>query len=68
MWFLPSYSPGMNLMKGAFSKAKAPSKKAAARTKEALIEAIAESSAAVTLEDARGWYAHSGHAARHRSL
>ncbi len=36
-------------------------KKAAARTKEMLIEAIAESMAVVTPENARGWFAHSGY-------
>ncbi len=36
-------------------------KKAVARTKEVLIEAIAEALAVVTPENARGWFAHSGY-------
>ncbi len=64
VWFLPSYSPEMNPIEEAFSKVKALLKKAAARTKEALIEAIAGALAAVTPEDAAGWFAHSGYGTR----
>ena len=60
-WFLPSYSPELNPIEGAFSKMKALLKKAAVRTEEALVEAIAQALAAVTPEDARGWFAHSGY-------
>ncbi len=67
-WFLPSYSPDMNPIEEAFSKVKALLKKAAARTKEALIEAIAGALAAVTPEDAAGWFAHSGYGTRDLSL
>ena len=42
VWFLPSYSPDLNSIEEAFSKVKALLKKAAARTKGALIEAIAQ--------------------------
>ena len=41
-----------------FSRVKALLKKAAARTREALLEAIAEALSAVTPEDAQGWLAH----------
>jgi transposase len=68
VWFLPSYSPDLNPIEEAFSKVKALLKKAAARTKEALIEAISEALGAVTLEDARGWFVHSGYELQDLSL
>ena len=68
LWFLPSYSPDLNPIEEAFSKVKALLKKAAARTKEALIEAISEALGAVTPEDARGWFVHSGYEPRDLSL
>ena len=68
LWFLPSYSPDLNPIEEAFSKMKALLKKAAARTKEALIEAISEALGAVTPEDARGWFVHSGYEPRDLSL
>ncbi len=58
LWFLPSYSPDLSPIEEAFSKVKAFLKKAAARTKEALLEAIAEALRAVTLQDVEGWFAH----------
>ena len=64
MWFLPSYSPDANPIEEAFSEVKALLKKAAAHKKEALIEALA----AVTVEDARGWFTHSGYGLGYRSL
>lgn len=69
VWFLPSYSPDLDPIEEAFSKMKALLKKAAARRKEALIEAISEAlRRAVTPEDARGWFAHSGYEPRDPSL
>jgi transposase len=69
VWFLPAYpSPYLNPIEEAFSKIKALLKKAAARTKEALIGAMAQALAAVTPEDAQGWFAHSGYGPRDRSL
>jgi len=68
VWFLPGYSPDLNPIEEAFSKVKALLKKAAARTKETLIEAIAEALAAATREDARGWFVHSGYAPWGRPL
>lgn len=68
-FFLPAYSsPDLNPIEEAFSKVKALLKKAAAGTKEALMEAMAGALAAVTPEDARGWFAHSGYELRDRSL
>jgi transposase len=68
LWFLPAYSPDLHPIEEALSKTKARLKKAAARTRGALIEAMAEALAAVTPEDARGWFAHSGYGSRDRRL
>ncbi len=56
--FLPSYSPDLNPIEEAFSKVKAILRKAGARTREALVEAMAEALSAVTPEDAMGWFKH----------
>jgi transposase len=59
--FLPSYSPDMNPIEEAFSKIKQLVRKAGTRVREALVEAIARALAAVTAEDAAGWFAHAGY-------
>ena len=59
--FLPSYSPDLNPIEEAFSKIKQLVRKAGARTREALVEAIGRALAAVTLEDAAGWFIHAGY-------
>jgi len=66
--FLPSYSPDLNPIEEAFSKIKGIVRKAGARTREALVEAIARALAAVTPEDAAGWFAHAGYGLQDRSL
>jgi transposase len=60
--FLPSYSPDLNPIEEAFSKIKSIVRKVGARTREALVEAIGRALAAVTPEDAAGWFAHAGYA------
>jgi transposase len=59
--FLPSYSPDLNPIEEAFSKIKALVRKEGARVREALVEAIGRALAAVTPEDAAGWFAHAGY-------
>jgi transposase len=59
--FLPSYSPDLNPIEEVFSKIKNIVRKAQARTREALVEAIALAISALTLEDVMGWFAHSGY-------
>jgi transposase len=67
--FLPSYSPDLNPIEEAFSKIKQLVRKVGARTREALfLEAIARALAAVTPEDAAGWFAHAGYQARDQPL
>jgi transposase len=59
--FLPSYSPDLNPIEEAFSKIKALVRKEGARVREALVEAIGRALAAVTIEDAAGWFPHAGY-------
>jgi transposase len=59
--FLPSYSPDLNPIEEAFSKIKNLVRKAQARTRGALVEAIASAISALTLEDVAGWFAHCGY-------
>ncbi len=66
--FLPSYSPDLNPIEEAFSKIKGPVRKVGARTREALVEAIERALAAVTAEDAAGWFAHAGYEPQDQSL
>ena len=54
VWFLPSYSPDLNPIEEAFSKIKGSLRKAAARTRDASVEAIAEALSAVTPKDVGG--------------
>jgi transposase len=61
LWFLPAYSPDLNPVEEAFSKVKARLRKAAARTREALVEAMGEALSSVTPQDAEGWFAHCGY-------
>ena len=61
LWLLPSYSPDLNPIEEAFSKMKTLLKKAAARTREALLEAISRALSTVTPEDAEGFFSHCGY-------
>jgi transposase len=59
--YLPSYSPDYNPIEEAFAKIKNLLRKAAARSKEALVEAIAVALSAITAEDVRGFFEHAGY-------
>ena len=59
--YLPSYSPDYNPIEEAFAKMKNLLRKASARTKEALVEAIGAALAAVSAKDARGFFEHAGY-------
>jgi transposase len=61
LWFLPAYSPDLNPIEEAFSKVKGHLRRAAACTREALVEAMGEALSAVTPRDAEGWFAHCGY-------
>ena len=58
---LPAYSPDFNPIERAFAKLKALLRKAAARTREALVEAMGRALDAVTARDVRGWFARRGY-------
>ncbi len=59
--YLPAYSPDYNPIEEAFAKIKYLLRKAAARSKEALVEAIGAALSAVTAADARGFFEHAGY-------
>ena len=59
--FLPAYSPDLNPIEKMWSKVKAWLRAAKARTATALNKAIASALAAVTSEDAAGWFASCGY-------
>ena len=59
--YLPSYSPEYNPIEEAFAKIKGLLRQAAARTKEALVEAIGAALSAVSAQDARGFFEHAGY-------
>jgi transposase len=59
--YLPPYSPELNPIEEAFSKLKALMRKAGARTREALLEAMGRALDAVTTSDARGFFEHRGY-------
>jgi transposase len=68
LWFLPAYSPDLNPIEEAFSKVKAYLRKAAARTRDALVEAMGQALSAVTPRDVAGWFAHCGYRFRGQPL
>ena len=59
--YLPPYSPDLNPIEEAFSKVKEMLRRAEARSREALIEAIGKALRAVSSHDARGFFAHRGY-------
>ena len=61
MIYLPAYSPDYNPIEEAFAKIKNLLRKAAARSKEALVEAIGLALSAVTVADVRGFFEHAGY-------
>ena len=61
LWPLPAYSPDLSPIEEGFSKLKSGLRRVGARTREALIEAIAEGLDAITPGDARGFFTHCGY-------
>ena len=59
--FLPPYSPDLNPIEEAFSKVKGLLRRAGARTRKALIEAMGRALDAVTAEDTQGFFEHCGY-------
>ena len=61
MVYLPPYSPDLNSIEQAFAKVKGLLRKARARTREALIEAMGAALSAVSDRDASGSLGHRGY-------
>ena len=59
--FLPPYSPDLNPIEEAFAKVKALLRRAGARTRETLVEAMGRALEAVTVRDAHGFFEHCGY-------
>lgn len=59
--FLPGYSPDFSPIEETFSKLKAYLRRAGARTREALEEAICQALLTVSAQDACGWFSHCGY-------
>jgi transposase len=61
--YLPSYSPDFSPIEEAFGKIKCLMRKAEARSREALLEAMGTAISAITDQDARGFFEHCGYRA-----
>src|SRR3712207_4209860 len=59
--YLPSYSPDYNPIEEAFSKIKELLRRACARSREALVEAMGEALSAISSRDAWGFFEHAGY-------
>jgi transposase len=59
--YLPPYSPDFNPIEQAFSKVKDLMRRAEARTREALLEAMGVALSAVSARDAQGFFGHCGY-------
>jgi len=59
--YLPSYSPDLNPIEPSWAKVKGKLRQAAARTADALHKALGPALDAITPQDARGYFRHSGY-------
>lgn len=59
--FLPAYSPDFSPIEETFSKLKTFLRRAGARTREALQDALCQALLTVTAQDAHGWFGHCGY-------
>ncbi len=66
--YSPPYSPDFNPIEEAFAKIKGLLRKAKARTRLALVEAMGTALSAVTAMDARGFFGHCGYRRMVQSL
>ncbi len=60
--YLPRYSPDLNPIEPAWAKVKGLLRKVAARTVEAVHAALGPALAAISKEDAKGFFRHAGYA------
>ena len=61
LWYLPAYSPDLSPIAAAFAKLKTRLRRAQARTREALEQAITAALPQITGADARGYFTHCGY-------
>lgn len=61
LWFLPPYSPDLNPIEQCWSKIKTALRAAAARSQEALDQAVTCALDSVRAKDARGWFQWCGY-------
>ncbi len=66
--YLPPYSPDFNHIEQAFSKIKGLLRKAEARSREDLVDALGKAISAISANDARGFLEHCGYAMPVQSL
>ncbi len=66
--YLPPYSPDLNPIEEAFSKVKGLMRRAEARTREGLVEAMGRALEAVSARDARAFFEHRGYCAMGQPL
>ncbi len=59
--YLPAYSPDYNPIEEAFSKVKNLLRRASARTKKTLVEAMGAALSAITAAEALGFFEHAGY-------
>ena len=59
--YLPAYSPGLNPIEPGWAKVEAELRRVAARTVDALHEACGPALAAITTQDATGFFRHCGY-------
>jgi transposase len=66
--YLPPYSPDFNPIEEAFAKIKGILRKAEARTRETLVEAMGSAISALSPQDARGFFNHCAYDTQVESL
>ncbi len=66
--YLPAYSPDFNPIEEAFAKIKGLLRKAEARTRETLVEAMGRAISAVTAQDTHDFFEHCGYSMPVQSL
>ena len=59
--YFPAYSPDLTPIEQAFSKIKAHLRRLAARTRDALLDALARALNTITPTDAHGWFGYAGY-------
>jgi transposase len=59
--YLPPYSPDLNPIEEAFEKVKKLLRKAEARSREALVEALGRALSAISARDTQGFFEHCGY-------